>query len=76
LTPFVFGAIDCADIVDVLDVDDAREFSDEDEFERGAVLRDMSMLSALMVLTPLGVLLGLLHPVLLARLMGGATAVI
>jgi len=76
LTPFVFGAIDCADTVDVLDVDDAREFSDEDEFERGAVLRDMSMLSALMVLTPFGVLLGLLHPVLLARLMGGATAVI
>ena len=79
LTPLVFGAVDCADTVDVLEVEDARELSDEDEFERCAVLRGISILStsALMALTPFGAPLGLLHPdLLLARFMGGATAVI
>ena len=79
LTPFVLGAVDCAETVDVLEVEEASEFSDDEEFERCAVLRGMSILStsALMALTPFGAPLGLLHPDLLfARFMGGATAVI
>ena len=64
-TPFVLGAAGWVETVDVLEVEEveARELSDEDEFERWAVLRGMSMrsTSALMVFRPLGAPLGALH---------------
>lgn len=80
LTPFTFGAVDAVDTVDVLDVEelDASEFSDDEEFERVAVLRGISILStsALMLETPFAALLGPLHRFVFDKFMGGATAVI
>lgn len=78
-TPFVFGAVDAEETVDVLEVEefDASEFNDEDEFERCAGLRGINMrsTSALMVLAPLVTPFEPLHR-LVVKFMGGATAVI
>jgi hypothetical protein len=67
--------------VEVLDAAEDSELSDEDELDRWAVLRGMSILetsSALMVFRPLAAPLGPRHPdpLICWKLGGGATAVI
>lgn len=68
--------LDCEDVADAVEVEDACEDSDDDELERCAVFRGMYMRnsSVVMGVAPLGTPLDPLH--LFWKFGGGATAVI